>query len=319
MQAVQVKAFGGPEVLQPVEVPAPSAKPGEVVIETAVASVLWVETMIRRTGGRPYFTVEPPYVPGNGVGGIVIAVGEGVDPGWIARAVVAHTSGTGGYAQMVAVPAEGVSVVPSGLDVADAAALLHDGVTATAIFDRLRVAEGDRVLVLGASGGLGIAAMQLARCRGAQVIAAARDARKLARLRRLGTIVDSDDADWQDRVRGAIGEADVIIDNLGGALGDAAFGLLAREGRFSAHGTASGRFANLDPTLVRERRAEVIGIGDVQLDTGTRRTLMDRILVDASAGRIRPLIGQTWPLARAAEAHAAIEARTVMGTTQLLA
>jgi NADPH2:quinone reductase len=318
MQAVQVKEFGGPEVLELAEVPDPVARPGEVVIETAVASVLWVETMIRRSGGRPYFTVEPPYVPGNGVGGRVRAVGEGVNQDWRGRQVVAHTGGGGGYASLVAVPAEGLSAVPAGLKVADAAALLHDGVTATAIFDQLRVSGADRVLVVGVSGGLGIVAMQLARCRGAQVIGTARDWRKLDRLRHLGTVVDSDDVDWRDRIRLAIGEVDVIIDNVGGTLGEAAFDLLAQNGRFSAHGTPSGRFAALDEGLVAQRGAEVTGIGDVQLSTDTRRRLTDRILADAAAGRIRPLIGQTWPLERAAEAHAAIESRSVIGTTQLL-
>jgi len=319
MRAVQVKEFGGPGGLQPVELPDPVAGPGEVLIETAVASVLWVETMIRRTGGRPYFTLDPPYVPGNGVGGTVRAVGDGVDPGWIGREVVAHTGGGGGYAQLVAAAAEGVSAVPPGLKVPDAAALLHDGVTATAIFDRLRVTAGDRVLVVGASGGLGIVAMQLARCRGAQMVATARDESKLDRLRPLGTVVDSEDASWQDRIRSAIGEVDVVIDNVGGALGEAALDLLAQGGRFSAHGTPSGRFANLDPERVRGLGAEVIGIGDAQLNTNTRRRLTDRILAEAAAGRIRPLIGHTWPLEHAADAHAAIESRAVIGTTQLLA
>ncbi|MCW2549349.1 MAG: putative dehydrogenase, partial [Mycobacterium sp.] len=113
-------------------------------------------------------------------------------------------------------------------------------------------------------------------------------------------------------------EVDVIIDNIGGALGEAAFDLLAQNGRFSAHGTPSGRFANLDPDRIRERGAEVIGIRDAQLDTATRRRLTDQILAEAAAGTIHPVIGQTWPLERAAQAHAAIENRTVFGTTQLL-
>jgi NADPH2:quinone reductase len=318
MLAVQVKEFGGPEVLQLVEVPDPVAGPGEAVIQTAASSVLWVETMIRRTGGRPHFDVEVPYIPGNGVGGVVVAVGDGVDADWLGREVVGHTGGGGGYAEQVALPVDALSVVPSGLKVSDAAALLHDGITATAIFDALRVGDGDRVLIVGASGGLGIVAMQLARSRGARVVGTARDEGKLARLRELGTVVDSEDPDWAAKVRSELEEVDVIIDNIGGALGEAAFDLLAQNGRFSAHGTPSGRFANLDPDRIRERGAEVIGIRDAQLDTATRRRLTDQILAEAAAGTIHPLIGQTWPLERAAQAHAAIENRTVFGTTQLL-
>src|SRR4051812_26746225 len=106
MNAIQVKAFGGPEVLQLVEVPEPQAGPGEVVIDTSIATVLWVETMIRRGDGPPYFGIEPPYPPGNGVAGVVSAVGAGVDDGWIGREVVAHTGGGRGYAERVAVSAD---------------------------------------------------------------------------------------------------------------------------------------------------------------------------------------------------------------------
>ena len=219
MRAIQVKAFGGPEVLQLMEVPEPQAGPGEVVIDTSIATVLWVETMIRRGDGPPYFGIEPPYTPGNGVAGVVSAVGAGVDDGWIGREVVAHTGGGGGYAERVAVSAEGVAVIPQDLPASTAAALVHDGVTATSIFDRLGSGRGDRVLVVGASGGLGIATIQLAHARGARVMATARDRHKLERLRAHGlpaALVDSDDATWPKQVRAQFGEMDVVIDNIGG-------------------------------------------------------------------------------------------------------
>ena len=317
MRAVRVRDFGGPEVLDLQHVPDPLAKPGEVLIKVTVSSVLWVETMIRRTGGRPHFNVEAPYIPGGGVGGTVVALGEGVDPEWLGRAVVGHTGGTGGYAELAVLPVEVLSVVPDGLPLSDAMALLHDGVTATAILDRLRVRTGDRVLVVGASGGLGIVSLQLGKARGASIIGTARDETKLARLSHLGTIVDSDAPDWIAKIRSEVGDVDVILDNVGGALGEAAFDLLATGGRFSAHGTPSGRFAALDAELVKDRDAEVIGIRDVQPTVAERRRLTDQVLAEAAAGTVQPLIGQTWPLERAAEAHAAIEARTVFGTTQL--
>jgi NADPH2:quinone reductase len=320
MYAIQVKAFGGPEVLQLVEVPDPEAGPGEMLIDTSIATVLWVETVIRRGDAPAYFDMAPPYTPGNGVAGVVRAVGPGVAPEWIGRAVVAHTGGGGGYAQRVAVSADGVCAIPPELETATAAALVHDGVTASAIFDRLNVGPGDRVLVVGAGGGLGIVSMHLARARGARVVATARDEAKLERLRRHGLpgiIVDSDDASWRDRVLSEFGGVDVVLDNIGGSLGEAAFELLAPQGRFSAHGTSSGRFASPDPGLVQRLGADVITIRDAQLSIEARRRLTERVLADAVAGRIRPLIGQSWPLERAAEAHAAIEDRTVIGTTQL--
>ena len=108
---------------------------------------------------------------------------------------------------------------------------MHDGVTGGALVDEQRVGAGDRVLVVGASGGLGIVLVQLARARGARVVALARDERKLARVRALGAdaVIDSDAPDWTARARAALGGdgADVVFDNVGGDLGEAAFGLIA--------------------------------------------------------------------------------------------
>jgi NADPH2:quinone reductase len=123
MQAAQVREFGAPEVLELSQVPDPVPQPGEVLIDVAVSSVLWVETMIRRTGGPPYFNVEPPYIPGNGVGGTVSALGGGVEPEWLGRLVIGHTGGGGGYAEKAVLPVEALSVVPDGVQLDDAVAL----------------------------------------------------------------------------------------------------------------------------------------------------------------------------------------------------
>lgn len=132
MKAAVVTQFGPPEVLVTSEAPEPVAGAGEVVIEVVVADVLWVETAIRQGGGGDYFDVTPPYVPGNGVAGRVRAAGDGVDPGWVGREVVAHTRERGGYAEQVVVPSDGLSAVPDGLSLTEAAALLADGPTALA-------------------------------------------------------------------------------------------------------------------------------------------------------------------------------------------
>lgn len=322
MQQVVVERFGGPEVLAVHEVPDPVAGPGEAVVAVRAADVLWVETMVRRGEGGPYFPVQPPYVPGNAVAGHVLAVGDGVDRSWVGRAVVTETGGTGGYAEQVAVPADGLIAVPDGLDLLDAAALLHDAVTALALFEGLRITGDDTVLVVGASGGLGIASVQLAKACGARVVAVARDERKLARIRALGpaAVVDSDAPDWVEQARSALGGAGatVVLDNVGGAVGEAAFALVAPGGRFSAHGTPSGRFAQVDPEEARRRGVTVRGIADVQLAPDERRRLVARALAEAAAGRVAPVIGQTHPLAKAADAHAGIEGRTVFGKTLLV-
>ncbi len=321
MRVGLVSLFGGPEVLVTSDVPDPEPGSGEVVVTVAAADVLWVETAIRKGLGGEHFGVTPPYVPGNAVAGRVSAVGAGVDRDWHGRSVVSYT-GQGGYAEQVAVPAAGLTPLPEGLDLLDAAALAHDGVTALALFEVTRVGTGDAVLVVGASGGLGILSIQLGLSRGARVVAVARDERKLARIRELGAdaVIDSEAPDWIGRARAALGGggADVVLDNIGGRVGVAAFALVAPGGRFSAHGTPSGGFTPIDAAEAARRDVAVSGIADVQLDDADRKRLIKQALVEAAAGRIRPVIGQTFPLARAAEAHAAIEARTVFGKTLLV-
>lgn len=322
MQVAVITRFGGPEVLVLSEAPDPAAGPGEVVIAVAAADVLWVETMIRQGGGGEYFDVAPPYVPGGAVAGRVRTVGDGVDPDWIGREVVARTGERGGYAEQVVVPADKLLMVPDGLGLREAAALLHDGPTALALFEGTQIGRGDAVLVVGASGGLGIVSVQLARARGARVVAVARDERKLARIRELGAdaVIDSETADWVAQVRAALGDegADVILDNVGGRVGEAAFAAIAPGGRFSAHGTPSGQFAAIDPAEGEPRGVTVRGIRDLQLTDADLKRLTEQALAEAAAGRIKPVIGQTFPLAQAADAHTAIERRAVFGKTLLL-
>jgi len=311
MQVAMVTQFGGPEVLVTSEEPDPVAGPGEVVIDVVAVDVLWVETMIRSGRGGPYFDVTPPYVPGNAVAGRVRSVGDGVDPGLIGREVVTRTGQRGGYAEQVAVSADGLSAVPNGVSLHDAAALRHAGPTALALLEGTRIGSGDAVLVVGTSGELGIVCVQLACARGARVVAIARDKQKLARIRELGAdaVVDSEQPDWVGQARAALGGegADVILDNVGGAIGEAAFAAIAPGGRFSAHGTFSGRFATIDPTEAARRGVTVRGIQHVQLSPDELQRLTEQALTDAAAGRIAPVVGQTFPLVRAADAHAAIE------------
>ncbi len=160
MHAVQVKAFGGPEVLGVVEVGEPVPGDGEVVVEVAYVDTIFVETQIRRGLARAYFPVVPPYVPGGGVSGTVAAVGAGVDAGWVGRRVVCLVDGS--YAERVIAPVGGLVPVPDGLDLRTAAAPAHDGVTAAGLLERTAVSPCDRVLVLGASGGMGTLLVQAA-------------------------------------------------------------------------------------------------------------------------------------------------------------
>lgn len=321
MRAAVVTEFGSPEVLQTTEVPDPVPGHGEVMIGVAAADVLWLEAAMRREP-NPYFEATPPYIPGDAVAGTVRSVGDGVEPHWLGKAVVVHTGMRGGYAELVAVAADKLSAVPEGLSLTAAAALLHDAVTAIVLDERLAITGDDTVLVVGASGGLGIVSVQLAIARGARVVAVARDERKLSRIRDLGAdaVIDSERPGWVEEARAALGDkgATVVLDNIGGAVGEAAFDVVARGGRFSAHGTPSGRFAAIDPDEAQRRGVTLSGILDVQLSDAELVWFTEKALAEAAAGTISPVIGQTFPLEKAADAHAAIEDRAVFGKTLLL-
>ncbi|TQJ53965.1 zinc-binding dehydrogenase [Streptomyces sp. SLBN-115] len=349
MRAAQVKAFGGPEVLATVELPDPVPGPGEVLIEVAHADTIFVETQVRTGLFRAHFPVEPPYVPGGGVAGTVTAVGAGVDAGWVGRRVTSFVAGS--YAERVTAPVTAPTPVPDGLDLRTAAALVHDGVTAAGLLEHTAVGAGDRVLILGASGGMGTLLIQLARARGARVVAAARGARKSALVRELGAdaVVDVSAPDWVERARQALGRpeptraaeagaeattgttpeavadtepvaeaaADVVLDGVGGELGLSAFPLTADGGRFSAHGAPSGGFAAVSAAEAERRGVTLFGIGDVQFGEAEARRLTAHVLAEATAGRLRPVIGARFPLTEAAAAHAAIEGRDLIGKVVL--
>ncbi len=264
-------------------------------------------------------------MPGNGVSGTVASVGPDTDATWIGRRVVAHTGGnggSGGYAQQAVVAVGDLIPVPDGLGQPDAAALLHDGATALGLVESCPVRPGQWVLVVGASGGLGAVLVQLARAAGARVIGAARGRPKLDLARELGSdlVIDDSGPDWPKQVIEATGGngADLVFDNVGGSIGRAAFGATAAGGRFSAHGAPAGGFAEIDAQEAGRLGVTVRGIEQVQFAPSDLVRLTGKALLGGAAGVIRPVIGQTFPLVRAADAHRAIEARGVIGKTLLV-
>ncbi|MFE6838306.1 zinc-binding dehydrogenase [Streptomyces sp. NPDC057705] len=318
MRATQAIGFGGPEVLVPTEVPEPVAGPGQVLIAVAAVDTIFVETQVRSGWGREYFQVTPPYLPGGGIAGTVRATGEGVDPAWRGRRVVAGIDG-GGYAELALAPAESLAVVPDEVSFTDAAALVHDGVTAARLLENTALRSGEQVLILGASGGMGTVLVQLAKAAGARVVGVARGDHKTSLVRELGAdaVVDAARPDWVDRAREALGRegADVVLDGVGGEVGLAAFPLVATGGRFSAHGAPTGGFAPVPPADAEARGVRLLGIADVQMTTPERAARAAQALRAAAEGTLRPVIGAAFPLERAAAAHAAIESRELVGKT----
>lgn len=319
MRAIQVAAFGGPEVLTPAELPDPVPGPGQVAVGMAAADIIFLDTLLRSGWGQEFFPRTLPYVPGGGGAGVVLQVGERVDPAWIGRRVVAQTST--GYAERVVADVTKIMPVPDGLAIEAAAALVHDGVTALRL-DRLGTPEkGEWALILAAAGGAGSLLVQLTVEAGARVVAAASSDAKRALARELGAevTVDYTRSDWIDRVRAATGGgAALVYDGAGGPLGTAALDAVADGGRYVTYGTA-GSFAAPDPGSAARRRIRIVApLSSGPLDQQTARGLLGLALARATEGRLRPAIGATYPLERAADAHRALAARTTVGKSLLL-
>jgi len=309
MRAVLLRSFGPPENLIVTDVPDPVPAPGEAVVDVSAASITFVETQLRAgRPPRPEMAPKLPVILGNGVGGMVSAVGPDIDQALIGRRVVTTTGGSGGYAERVAVQAAALTEVPDGLSLTDAVALLADGRTALALIRAAAPGPGATVLVEAAAGGVGSLLVQLAVNTGAQVVAATGAARKTAVAKELGATVavTYTEPGWDEH------QVDVVFDGVGGGVGDAAYRMLRPGGRFFGFGMASGTFG---PSIAD--RPDVSVTRGVPVTPDQLRGLVENALEEASAGRLRPLIGQVFPLEQAADAHAAIERRTTIGKTLL--
>jgi NADPH:quinone reductase len=318
--AVQVSEYGGPEVLVAVELADPRAGGGEVVVRTDAIDTIYFETQVRGGWGAGSGGTLP-YVPGGAAAGTVVSTGPGVAGSWLGRRVVAGAGTRGSYAELVRTGVDRLVPVPDGLGPREAAALAHDGMTATAVTDAAGIGPGDRVLVLGAAGGMGTLLVQLAHRLGAHVVGAVGSAAKVALVRTLGVdALDYGEPGWADAVRAAFGgrPVDVLLDGVGGALGTAAFALLADGGRASLHGAASGAFAEVDEHDARTRGIAVRGVTDVQFAAPDVVRLTGRALTAAAAGQLRPVVAGVYPLSSAADAHRAMEARSLAGKALLI-
>ncbi|TDD14302.1 zinc-binding dehydrogenase [Nonomuraea diastatica] len=306
MRAVVVRQCGGPEALVLEEIPDPVAGPGQVLIKVVVAGITFVETQVR--GGRGPRSAELPAILGNGVAGTVLATGEDVDPALAGTRVVSTLGGYGGYAELAVASADDLIPIPESLSPEAAVALLADGRTAVGLATAAAPRPGEWVLVEAAGGGVGSLLVQLARDAGARVVGAASSAAKRDLAAGLGAelTVDYTDPDWTEPVRAATGGLDVVFDGVGGETGAAAQGLLKDGGRISVYGMAGGPMTTPDPRVTA-----------VAWPATDMRELARQALTLAAAGRLRPVIGATFPLESAAAAHAAIEARGVTGKTLL--
>ncbi|PJE99760.1 NADPH:quinone reductase [Streptomyces carminius] len=322
MRAVRVAEFGPPEVLRVAEVPDPVPGHDEVLVDVAAAGVQFVETLVR--AGRSA-AVPRPYTPGRDVAGVVRAVGPGVDPALVGTRVSGQTASSGGgYAERAVLPRHSLHPLPGSVSLRDATCLLGPGLTAVSLVEAARVRAGETVLVEAAAGGVGSLLVQLAKIAGARVIGAARGRKKLALAEELGAdaTVDYGVEGWADRARRAAGGrgVDVVWDSVGGAVGRRAVETLAPGGRFVVYGIASGSGTEIPGALVYGRGLTVIGYGagNPVIDHSRRHALQARALAEAAVGRLRPVVGQCFPLEEAPRAHEALTARATVGKVLLI-
>jgi NADPH:quinone reductase len=326
MRAVICREYGPPETLELAEVPAPTPGPGEVVIDVHGCGVNFPDTLI--IAGK--YQVKPPlpFSPGAEVAGTVAAIGPGVESVAVGDRVMC-ISIYGGYAEQLLTPAAGVLPVPDGMDLLSASAFVTAFFTSYhALVDRGRLRSGETLLVLGAAGGVGLAAVQLGAAFGTRVIAAASTDAKLALCRRHGAAETINYAleDLRGRLKDLTGGTgpDVIYDPVGGALTEPALRSIAWRGRFLVVGFAAGEIPRIPLNLTLLKGCEIVGVfaGEFlarEPEEGMRTA--DALEELFLAGKIHPEVSATYSLEQAAEAMRAIGTRQVMGkivvTTEL--
>lgn len=326
MHVIRLSEFGPPENLRYEEVPDPRPGPGQVRIAVAAAGVHLIDTSIRAGRETGFFPLpDLPMIPGREVAGVVDALGAGVEEKWLGRRVVGHLGpANGGYAELAVRDVEALHVIPDGVTHGAAVAMIGTGRTTMGILEVAQVRSDDVVLVTAAAGGIGILLVQAARNVGATVVGVAGGSDKVERVRRLGATVAIDYSlpDWSDQVREALDgrEPTLAFDGVGGELGRGALELVGLGGRVVFYGWSSGGPTELSMGDLYSRGLTAsVGIGPrLTARPGGMRTLEERALAAAASGELLPLVGQSFPLSRADQAHAAIEARATVGKTVLL-
>lgn len=313
MRAVVIRAFGGPEGLEPVDLPEPAPAPGQVVIRTEAIGVGGVDAVIRR-GTLAGHGFGEGLIPGSEVAGTVAAVGRDADRSWLGRRVWAFTGTSGGYAERAVASTGNVVALPAGLSPVDSVTLGSAAPLAHFALSRARLAAGESLLVRGAAGSIGIAAVELAAQSGAAAIAVtASSAERGRRLRELGATHVLDRAGDGPSAPGAF---DVILDIVGGPLTASFIGRLAPSGRMIAVGAVGGfPPADFGAALVAGFQRS-ISYGTFTLDAVPRAELARARAgyFDAAArGGLHPVVHAVLPLGQAAEAHRRIDAGEVFG------
>jgi NADPH2:quinone reductase len=318
MRAVRIHELTGPAALRVDSIPDPPVGAGQVLIAVEACGVNFPDVLLSR--GLYQFKPTPPFVPGGEAAGTVLEVGAGVTsvaPG----DRVATTLLYGAFAERVCAPELAVVKLPDAVSFeVGAATLLTYATTYHALVDRAALAAGETLLVLGAAGGVGIAAVELGALLGAKVIAGASSADKLAFCREHGAQhgIDYATEDLKERIKALTSGngADVVYDPVGGALAEPALRGIAWQGRYLVVGFASGEIPKIPLNLVLLKGCQIVGVfwGSFAMrDPVRNRRHADQILAWVAEGKLRPAIDAVLPFEEAAEALTRLEQRRVKG------
>lgn len=323
MKAVLCKEYGLPDSLVLAEVEPLRPGKGQVVISVKACGVNFPDTLIIQ--GKYQLKPDMPFTPGSEIAGIVKEVGEGVEHVQVGEHVIAFT-GVGGFAEEVAADAAKLIKMPSGMDFATAAAFtLVYGTSHHALKDRAQLKPGETLLVLGAAGGVGLAAVELGKVMGAHVIAAASSAEKLAVCQQHGAdeLINYSTEDLKERVKALTrGKGvNVIFDPLGGNYSEAALRSIAWNGRMLVIGFAAGDIPRIPLNLTLLKGCSIVGVfwgSFTEREPQRNQEHLQELLTWFAQGKIKPHISATYSLDQAADALNDVMSRKVKGKVVLV-
>jgi NADPH2:quinone reductase len=323
MHAWLCETLDGVNALQWRELPTPEPKPGEVRIAVKAASLNFPDLLI--VEGKYQFKPALPFVPGAEFAGTIDAVGEGVR-GLKVGMPVAAIAGTGGFGTHACVDATRVIPLPPGFALEDGAAFAFTyGTSHHALMDRAQLKAGETVLVLGAAGGVGSAALQIAKAAGARVIAAASTDEKCALCTQLGAdaTLNYSTQDVRETLKALTGGKgpDVVYDPVGGALAEPVFRSIAWRGRYLVIGFAGGGIPALPWNLALLKGASVVGVfwGDfVKREPQASAAALGQLAQWYAEGKIKPVLDRPLPMSEIVQAYQRMASRQVLGKLLLV-
>lgn len=322
MLAARCLRYGGPDVLVVERVPDPVAGDGHVVVDVAAAAVNFPDVLL--VADKYQITVPLPFIPGSELAGTVRSVGPGVTQWRIGDRVMGSTL-VGAFAQQVALPVTSLVSVPDGIELWVAAAA---GVAHRTAYHALRtmggVTAGDQVVVLGAAGGVGLAAVELAVVLGATVtaVASSESKRRLCVAKGAGTAIELDAPDLKEQLKAATnGGADVVVDPVGGPYAEIALRAMRWGGRFVSVGFASGEIPRIPLNLMLLKGVHVTGftMGGISANQPVETARGSAELAELLAtGRVMPHVSARYPLAKTAQALNDLAERRATGKVLVL-